>query len=98
MHNESMTGEFFEGLTRTVLTKTGSGGSCLAGDGTVMEAACSSYNLIKQEAAQQALEAAQKKVDPTNEATVIKPMLDQSVRVTGESVGEMLLDAGYFND
>ena len=58
-----MTGNFFENLTRAVLKKTDSGGSCVAGDGTVIEAACSSYNLLKQEAAEQALEAAQKKVD-----------------------------------
>ena len=63
MHRESMTGDFFENLTRAVLKKTDSDGRCLAGDGTVIEAACSSYNLIKQEAAQQALEAAQKKAD-----------------------------------
>ncbi|KEQ15805.1 hypothetical protein GZ77_04535 [Endozoicomonas montiporae] len=178
MHSESMTGAFFESLTRAVLKKTDSDGSCLAGDGTVIEAACSSYNLIKQEAAQQALEAAQQKadnhpdsaknqknlemasgayeavidrnekrkkngksgsavvsptepeavvqkmkrgrgyttgykpsvlanskrvvlaqaVDPTNETTVVNPMLDQSMQVTGEPVDEMLLDAGYFND
>lgn len=178
VHSKSMTGAFFESLTRAVLKKTDSNGSCLAGDGTVIEAACSSYNLIQQEATQQALEAAQKKadkhpdcakskknlevvssaheavigrnerrkkngksgsavvsptepeavvqkmkrgrgyttsykpsvlanskrvvlaqaVDPTNETTVVSPMLDQSVQVTGKSVDEMLLDAGYFND
>ena len=144
----------------------------------MIEAACSSYNLLKQEAAEQALEAAQKKVDqhpdcdkskknlematsaleaviernekrkkngksenavvsptepeavvqkmkrgrgyttsykpsvfanskrvvlaqaidPTNETTVVDSMLDQSILITGESVDEMLLDAGYFND
>lgn len=178
MHSESMTGPFFESLTRTVLKKTDSDGSCLAGDGTVIEAACSSYNLMKQEAAQQAHEAAQNQadnhpdcpeskknlemtssaleavvernakrkkngksgnavvsptepeavvqkmkrgrgyttgykpsvlanskrvvlaqaVDPTNETTVVSPMLDQSMQVTDKPVDEMLLDAGYFND
>ena len=63
MHSDSTNGAFFESLTRAVLKKTDSDGSCLAGDGTVIEAACSSYNLIKQEAALQALEAAQKKAD-----------------------------------
>ncbi|AMO56997.1 IS1182 family transposase [Endozoicomonas montiporae CL-33] len=178
MHSKSMAGAFFESLTRAVLKKTNSDGSCLAGDGTVIEAACSSYNLMKQEAAQQAHETAQKQadnhpdcpenkkklemasstleaviernekrkkngksgsavvsptepeavvqkmkrgrgyttgykpsvlannkrvvlaqaVDPTNETTVVSPMLDQSMQITGKPVDEMLLDAGYFND
>ena len=42
MHRESMTGDFFENLTRAVLKKTDSDGRCLAGDGAVIEAACSS--------------------------------------------------------
>ena len=48
MHEASLTGDFFDELTRTVLTKTHSSGQCLAGDGTTIEAACSNYNLIKE--------------------------------------------------
>lgn len=58
-HAEQLTGTFFEALTSSVLKKTGSGGQCLAGDGTKIEAACSNYNLIKEEAAQAALKSAQ---------------------------------------
>ena len=60
MHRESLSGEFFEGLTRSVLKRTNSSGQCLAGDGTTIEAACSNYNLIKEEAARAAQEEARK--------------------------------------
>ena len=47
MHSEFMTGAFFASLTRVFLKKTKTDGRCLAGDGTVIEAACSSYNLSR---------------------------------------------------
>lgn len=81
MHSESMTGAFFESLTRAVLKKTDSDGSCLAGDGTVIEAACSSYNLIKQEAAQQALETAQQKADNHPDCAKSKKNLEMASNV-----------------
>ena len=178
-HEASLTQDFFESLTRSILKATGSGSARLAGDGTVIEAACSHYNLLKEEAvkarataAHQAVERApenqaaqqeQKRsarcqelfeqrqtarrsngknvetlrisgsepeamvqrlkrghgfapsykpsvlanpdriitafeIDPSSETKVIAPMLDQSARVTGEGVRELLLDAGYFDD
>ncbi|WP_422452128.1 IS1182 family transposase [Endozoicomonas sp. ALC066] len=81
MHSESMTGAFFESLTRVVLKKTDSGGNCLAGDGTVIEAACSSYNMIKQEAAQQALEAAREKADSEPDCTKSQKDLEKATSV-----------------
>lgn len=68
MHEASLTGDFFDELTRTVLKKTHSSGQCLAGDGTTIEAACSHYNLIKEEAARTAQEEARKHAskDPDN--------------------------------
>ena len=45
---------------RSVLSKTNANSHCLAGDGTTIEAACSNYNLIKEEAARLALEKARK--------------------------------------
>ena len=54
LHTQSLTGDFFDALAATVLKKTGSTGQCLAGDGTTIEAACSNYNLIKEEAAKAA--------------------------------------------
>ena len=73
LHAQSLTGDFFDALAITVLKKTGSGGQCLAGDGTTIEAACSNYNLIKEEAAKQALEEARKRAEkdldnPKNQA------------------------------
>ena len=61
LHEESFSNGLFESLTRTILRMTGSDGQCLAGDGTVVEAACSHYKLLKEEAiraqAEQAIEA-----------------------------------------
>ena len=50
LHEGSLNNDLFESLTRTVLEITGSDGQCLAGDGTVVEAACSHYKLLKEEA------------------------------------------------
>lgn len=87
MHEKSLTGEFFDQLTRSVLQKTNSSGECLAGDGTTIEAACSNYNLMKEEAAKAALEEARKQSekDPEDEkkqadleqaATALDTLLD----------------------
>jgi hypothetical protein len=65
MHEASLNQDFFESLTRLILKASGSNSARLAGDGTVLEAACSHYALLKQEAvrehvvkAKQALEKA----------------------------------------
>lgn len=50
LHEQSLTSSFFESLTRQVLKSTGSKSESLAGDGTVIEAACSHYKLLKEEA------------------------------------------------
>lgn len=179
MHETTLTQDFFESLTRRILKATGSSNQRLAGDGTVIEAACSHYKLLKQEALQKKVEDAQRKyekdpddpdskheveitkqcldvyeqraqackrsgrptenlrisptepdamvqrlkrgkghsasykpsvfanesrivtaiaVDASSETKVIGAMLDQSVRVTGVNVQELLLDGGYFDD
>ncbi|MDE1476333.1 transposase [Xenorhabdus bovienii] len=49
-HQTVLTGIFFKALTLSVLRRSQSGISCLAGDGTVIEAACSHYHLLTQEA------------------------------------------------
>ena len=49
-HETSLTCSFFESLTRQVLKVTGAKSERLAGDGTVIEAACSHYNLLKEDA------------------------------------------------
>ncbi|WP_246593321.1 transposase [Photorhabdus akhurstii] len=49
-HQSTLTGSFFDGGASSVLHHSQSGVSCLAGDGTVIEAACSHYHLLTQEA------------------------------------------------
>lgn len=58
LHEDSFSQGFFESLTRTVLKVTGSDGERLAGDGTVIEAACSHYKLLREEAVRAQAEAA----------------------------------------
>ncbi|XKH59044.1 IS1182 family transposase [Halomonas sediminis] len=50
LHEQALAQEFFEALTRTVLARTATSTACLAGDGTVIEAACSHYRLLREEA------------------------------------------------
>lgn len=57
-HDAHMSGEFLEGLTRSVLRVTASGVETVAGDGTVVQAAASRYRTLKQEAARAAAEEA----------------------------------------
>jgi transposase len=179
LHEESLTEGFFEALTSSILTATGSCSSRVAGDGTVIEAACSHYKLLKEEAVRERAEVAQRALEnnpddvarqqkqrssaerlrifeerkkarkrsgrstatlgvsptepeamvqplkrgrgigpsykpsvlsnedrivtalavhPSMETKVVAAMLDQTQRVTGDSVKEVLLDAGYFDD
>jgi transposase len=179
MHEASLTQGFFEGLTSSILAATGSRSTRVAGDGTVIEAACSHYKLLKEEAVKARVEVAQRDLEshpddvaaqlkqqasaerlrifeerkkarqrsgratdtlgvsptepeamvqrlkrgrgtgpsykpsvlanedrivtaldvhPSMETKVVATMLDQSKRVTGEPVNEVLLDAGYFDD
>jgi transposase len=58
MHEDSLTQDFFESLARSILKATGSRNTRLAGDGTVIEAACSHYKLLKAEAVDARAEAA----------------------------------------
>ena len=50
-HSEQIQGNFFIAPTKSILKKTGSSCNTVAGDGTVIEAACSYYNLLKEESA-----------------------------------------------
>ena len=55
-HAADLTGEFFDQLTAQVLRATGSGVHTVAGDGSLIEAAASRFNLMKAEALAQAIE------------------------------------------
>lgn len=63
MHSESLTTSFFSSMIQTALRRTGSGVTSLAGDGTVIEAACSHYKVCREEALKAAGEDAQKALD-----------------------------------
>ena len=59
LHEQIMAQDFFEALTRTILTKTATSTARLAGDGTVIEAACSHYRLLKEDAVRARVSEAQ---------------------------------------
>ena len=63
LHEDSLTQGFFESLTRAILKAGGSNSTRLAGDGTVIEAACSHYRLLREEAVKARAEAANKAVE-----------------------------------
>jgi len=57
MHQTLLTQDFFESLTRNVLRVCGSNSDRVAGDGTVIEAACSHYGLLKEQAVKEHAQA-----------------------------------------
>lgn len=63
LHETSLSNDFFETLTRTILEQSRTSTAALAGDGTVIEAACSYYKLIKEEAVRARVDKAQKQVE-----------------------------------
>jgi hypothetical protein len=67
LHEASFSGGFFESLTHTVLKVTVSDGQCLAGDGTVVEAAFSHYKLLREEAVRAQAEMARKALEQAPE-------------------------------
>jgi transposase len=70
LHDDLLSGDFFESLTGDILKACGTSNKRLAGDGTVIEAACSHYKLLKEEAIRERAAAADKalkdKPDDTN--------------------------------
>ncbi len=56
-HGETVNTSFFEDLTRRIVKRLGSNTKVLAGDGTIIEAASSRYQIIKREAAKEAAKA-----------------------------------------
>lgn len=72
-HEAILSHDFFEALTRTILKQTNTSTTLLAGDGTLVEAACSRYRLLKAEAVRERLSQAQhcyeQSTEPTQAAT-----------------------------
>ena len=78
LHEDSLTQGFFESLTRAILKAGGSSSTRLAGDGTVIEAACSHYNLLKEEAVKARTEAAVKAVERAPDDQAVQRELQRS--------------------
>ena len=76
-HGALLTESFFEQLTRQVLKATGSGTGTVAGDGTVIEAMSSRFKLIREEALNEALEAALQKAQEQPDQAQAKLRLEQ---------------------
>ena len=55
LHQKQIRGRFFEKLTKAVLRRTRSGGSAVAGDGTIIQAAASRLKTLTKEALEQRL-------------------------------------------
>lgn len=77
MHSETLTTSFFESIVKTTLRMTGSGVASLAGDGTVIEAACSHYKVCREEALKAAAEDAQKTLDRDPENGHLQGVVEQ---------------------
>jgi hypothetical protein len=81
----------FESLTRSILKASRSSRKRLAGDGTVIEAACSRYGLLKEEAVRQSTERAREALARTQRgATALSELLNAS-RVLPFVTGELAL-------
>jgi transposase len=80
-HDAHMSGEFLEGLTRSVLRVTASGVETVAGDGTVVQAAASRYRTLKQEAARAAAEEARAAVQTNPEDAKLQARAAQAEQV-----------------
>ncbi len=74
-HEKLLNGAFFESLTQSVINRTGSNNHAVAGDGTLIEAACSNYNLIKEEAARAAVEESQAALEKAPDDEQLKAAL-----------------------
>ena len=77
-HAQLLTEEFFDQLTRKVLTLTGSGTGVLAGDGTVIEAAASRYRQMRAEALAEAVQAAREAAQGDSEPSARVEQLERA--------------------
>jgi transposase len=75
-HETLLTTDFFDDLTRQVLKVTGSGTTTLAGDGTTIEAMSSRFQLMREEALQQAIEQAKETVQSNSTDTAAAQRLN----------------------
>lgn len=90
-HTTLLTDTFFDSLTRSVLKVTGSDVSRTAGDGTVVEAACSRYGSLKREALEKRIDKARQHLSTVQKAE--SETHDDFDAVKAQSNLDQLLDA-----
>jgi len=78
MHEDLLKQDFFESFTRSVLNVCGSGSARVAGDGTVIEAACSHYKLLKEEAVKEHAQAMRQAAAQAKDDTKAQQRADQA--------------------
>lgn len=83
-YKETLSEAFFINLTRSILKVTRSGVRSLAGDGTIIEAAASRYNLMKQEAVEEKKRKAFAKSTANPEDKVLALAADKMEQVANE--------------
>ena len=81
LHEQIMAQDFFEALTRTIITRTATSTIRLAGDGTVIEAACSHYRLLKEDAVRNRVSEAQARLQqvPLEQQGKAQQQLDKAL-------------------
>jgi len=77
-HADLISSGLFESLTASVLKRSGGNSQQLAGDGTVIEAACSHYGLLHQEAVEAQHQAARDAVDKVPDDATKQARLEQA--------------------
>ena len=87
LHAETLSLEFFEAVTGRILACWGGGGGDAAVDGTVVQAAASSYRTIREEAARQKAEQARREAEKSPEDAKAQQKAAQAERVA-EAVSE----------
>lgn len=105
-HHEQIQGTLFVGLTTSIVQRTGGQGESVAGDGTVIEAACSHYRLLKKEAVELALNKARrvaerKPEDQPSQARLLQAQRTADVmnervenkRATGQKIDTLRISA-----
>lgn len=84
LHEASFSNGLFKSITRQALAVTKSNGQTLAGDGTIVEAACSYYQLLKEEAVRGRADEAKKQMAvgplPKAKQSKVKLAIDTETR------------------
>jgi transposase len=81
LHSELLTDAFFNRLTAYILGKVGVRNDTISGDGTIIQAACSNYNLLKMESVKERTEQALSELASKPDDEILKRQAAQAVEV-----------------